>query len=160
MGSALLILSTEPPVKPVWCVENNWNVHELKDNFFQHSHYRFDLRANPIKRDKLRDTYDGREAKGRKFVITSAEEQKSWLIRKGEENGFKLHEDAMSWLEIDPREDYRFSHRGKQGVLAAVRFRGVLEVVDAEKFKNVVLAGIGSARGLGFGLLLIQPTII
>lgn len=156
--SAVLVLATKKPVRPEWCEEKNWSLKELSDSFFQHSHYRFDLRANVIKRDKARDTYGGREAKGRKFVVAQRDGQHSWLARKGSDHGFKLHEEpGIVELEIDHRQDCRFSHEGKKGLVVAVDFRGVLEVTDSASFKQMILSGLGSARGLGFGLMLIQP---
>lgn len=156
--NALLILATEKPERPAWCQEQDWNLKELSDSFFQHRYYRFDLRANVIQRDKTRDTFGGREAKGRKFVVTNRDEQRNWLIRKGDAHGFNLHEEpGVVELDIDHRQDYRFLHEGKRGLVVAVNFRGVLGVTDSAKFRQMVLCGLGSARGLGFGLMLVQP---
>jgi CRISPR system Cascade subunit CasE len=55
--------------------------------------------------------------------------------------------------------------RGKTGVcphdhglqLASVRFEGVLRVVDPERMAATLQTGIGSGKGLGFGLLSIAP---
>jgi CRISPR system Cascade subunit CasE len=43
------------------------------------------------------------------------------------------------------------------GKHVAVDFRGVLRVQDREKFKRTFAAGIGSAKGFGFGLLMLEP---
>lgn len=158
--NALLILATEKPEKPAWCHGDDWSAKELTETFFQHRHYRFDLRANVIKRDKARDTFDGRKAKGRKFVVSDRNEQRNWLIRKGDEHGFKLYEDpGVIELDMEHRQDYRFSYEGKKGLVVAVGFRGVLEVIDSIRFRQMVLCGLGSARGLGFGLMLVQPVL-
>lgn len=157
----VLLIATEKPQRPGWCGEPDWSCRELESKFFEHSFYRFDLRANVTKRDKARDIYGGRESKGRRFVITDALEQRNWLVRKGEEHGFKLHEDEFWGLEIDEREDFRF-RKGKEeeGLLVGVRFRGVIQVTDQQKFQQAIGNGIGPARGLGFGLMMIQPISI
>jgi CRISPR system Cascade subunit CasE len=41
--------------------------------------------------------------------------------------------------------------------LGAVRFDGVLVVTDLDRFSTALPAGIGSAKGFGFGLLSLAP---
>ena len=38
-----------------------------------------------------------------------------------------------------------------------VQFRGILEVTDQKDFEITYHAGVGSAKGFGFGLLLLAP---
>jgi CRISPR system Cascade subunit CasE len=38
-----------------------------------------------------------------------------------------------------------------------VQFRGILEVTDRERLIQTYESGIGSAKGFGFGLLLLAP---
>jgi CRISPR system Cascade subunit CasE len=137
-----------------------WRSGQLPDNFFSHPHYRFDLRANATRRDATRDAYEGRERKHRRFVLTSFEEQRAWLIKNGENAGFTIIENDLAWLEIDPREDFRFSRNGKRGLLIGTRFRGSLTVTNPDLFQCAVLQGIGRGRSFGFGLLMIQPVIV
>lgn len=50
-------------------------------------------------------------------------------------------------------------HNGgnKEQTLFAVLFEGVLQVTDPDKLRIAVGAGIGSAKGFGFGLLSLAP---
>jgi CRISPR-associated protein Cas6/Cse3/CasE subtype I-E len=41
--------------------------------------------------------------------------------------------------------------------LGAVRFDGILQVTNAELFLQTLRAGIGPAKGFGFGLLSVAP---
>lgn len=41
--------------------------------------------------------------------------------------------------------------------LAAATFDGVLTITDLEKFRNVLMGGLGKKRAYGFGLLTIIP---
>ncbi len=50
-----------------------------------------------------------------------------------------------------------FRKKGQGGYHGGVQFRGILEVTDREKFIETYHAGIGSAKGFGFGLLLLAP---
>lgn len=128
----------------------------------------FRLRANPTKRCK---------ADGRRIGLTSEEDQLAWLHRKANDekqpSGFRLHS-AVVIAEEPP-----VARRSPKGVKAddevssldseantsnaavavrkmthlAVRFEGVLQVVDPVAFQQTLRRGIGSAKGFGFGLL-------
>ena len=39
----------------------------------------------------------------------------------------------------------------------AVLFDGLLEVTDADAFRNTLAAGVGPGKGFGFGLLSVAP---
>ena len=53
--------------------------------------------------------------------------------------------------------EHYFSKKGQSGYHGGVQFRGALEVTDQEKFIETYQSGIGSAKGFGFGLLLLAP---
>jgi CRISPR system Cascade subunit CasE len=101
----------------------------------------FRLRANPTtKRD------------GKRHGLFQAEEQHKWLVRKAEQGGFRVlsaritdTSDAEGWIHHDDQR-----HRLK---LFAVRFDGLLQVADPDRLRETVRQGIGSGKGLGFGLL-------
>jgi len=44
--------------------------------------------------------------------------------------------------------------------LRSVRYDGLLEVLDEERFRESLLSGIGPAKAFGFGLLSIAPVRI
>jgi CRISPR system Cascade subunit CasE len=50
-----------------------------------------------------------------------------------------------------------FRKKGQAGYHGGVQFRGTLEVTDPVKFAETYQSGIGSAKGFGFGMLLLAP---
>lgn len=83
-------------------------------------------------------------------------EQANWLHRKAEAGGFEvLCVDSMKARKI--AENYSApTHEDKYALpLLGVDFRGVLRVLDAEKFAQCIAAGIGSQKAFGMGLLLV-----
>ncbi len=106
----------------------------------------FRLRANPtVKRE------------GSRHGLYKEEEQREWLARKGERNGFRPQRitviqegDQLSWK---PRKD-----GGKRKLTHfAVRFEGLLEVTDPDKLWDALQSGVGPAKSFGFGLLSLAP---
>jgi len=114
------------------------------------------------------------------------EELRDWLERKGrEQGGFALDESEVTGQPLvvtkEPRHRLRIEEvRGPGGAgplvntqpdvrLHSVLFEGVLVVTDREKFKGLfygrtdprspghIIRGIGSAKGFGFGLLVLDP---
>jgi CRISPR system Cascade subunit CasE len=105
----------------------------------------FRMRANPT----VKRTVDGKK---KRVGLYREDEQRQWLQRKAEQNGFRLlsvhvrdDADVGGWARGDDRR-----HRLK---LYAVRFDGLLQVVDPDRVCEALRQGIGSGKGLGFGLL-------
>lgn len=124
----------------------------------------FRLRANPAKKVGSRSKSE-REAgaprnNGRRVGLASGEEQLTWLRRKGEHGGFAVlsvrvvREDAPERIEKGRKE---IGGRQQSLSLLSVRFDGVLQVTDTERFLKTLHAGIGPGKGLGFGLLSLAP---
>jgi len=145
----VLIVSPREPVKPAdWPTgPEAWQSREIGPAFFAHSRYRFQLRANPTRREN---------ASRKRLPLRTVEEQKAWLMRKATQGGFIIDGDALQILPIG-REWFRIEKRGQQGVHHAVDFEGVLKVVDRTLFQEAFARGIGSAKGFGFGLLALAP---
>jgi len=108
----------------------------------------FRLRANPTKRLK---------ENAKRIGLFREEDQLSWLERKIESAGGQLisaHVTGKAELrgklftEKDDARRMRF---------VSAQFDGVLQIKDPESFANYLTAGIGSGKGLGFGLLSIAP---
>jgi CRISPR system Cascade subunit CasE len=105
----------------------------------------FRLRANPtVKRD------------GKRRPLRGEEEQRAWLDRKGAEAGCRVIR-----AEVTPEGAScgRKSSGGATMTLThhAMRFDGVLAVTDPERLRQALRAGVGSAKGFGFGLLSLAP---
>lgn len=145
----LLVVSPEPPVRPAGWSESPdaWQTREISEAFLSRGRYRFQLRANPTKRDS---------ASRKRLPLRTPEEQLDWLRRKAAQSGFAVEEDSLRILP-EGREWFRVEKRGHAGVHHAVEFEGCLTVTDPALFKTAFGKGIGSAKGFGFGLLALVP---
>jgi len=113
----------------------------------------FRLRANPTRRLSA-----GKGNNGKRVGIYKEEDQLAWLTRKGEQHGFRVLQAQVS--RDGKIKDEDAIHRDDQThklELLSVQFDGILEVTDPEKLVAAVQAGIGSAKGFGFGLLSLAP---
>ena len=73
-----------------------------------------------------------------------------WLERKTVNHGFELIEPpALTMRHIRVQGDYWFFQAD---------FAGHLRVADAERFNAAIIDGIGSAKGFGFGMLVVDGT--
>ena len=157
-GFRLFVLGPTKPVCPQWCPDSAWASKEVSPGFLEHNSYQFDLLANPTKKvTKL--GADGKPLKNSvRKVLTGQAEQREWLFRKAAASGFTVS--TSHGISIDPAGRYSFSkNHGRQetGLHVGIRYLGVLEVTDRNAFKEAFTRGIGSAKGFGFGMLLIQP---
>ncbi|MFA5903811.1 MAG: type I-E CRISPR-associated protein Cas6/Cse3/CasE [Desulfobacula sp.] len=154
----LLILSRTKAEKPKWCPENCWRISEIQPSFLSYNQYLFDLYANPTRKIKKQNSGGEFTKNGKRLTILKSKEQMKWLQRKAEENGFKLCHQLNT--EILPGDFHSFIKNGKKGLHIGVQFKGLLEVCDRQLFENAFIQGIGSAKGFGFGMLMIKPISI
>lgn len=75
-----------------------------------------------------------------------------WLHRQGALCGFEVIGDPSV-----VHRPVHFRKSGRQWWLERSEFRGVLRVVDADKFNVSLETGIGRARSMGFGLMRVHP---
>jgi CRISPR system Cascade subunit CasE len=112
----------------------------------------FRLRANPTVKRKFDD------GDHKRVGLYREEEQLEWLKRKGEQGGFRLlaaragGESRAGGFIRRPEEDK--THKLTK---LAVQFDGLLQVTDPDRLRETVRRGIGSGKGLGFGLLSLAP---
>ncbi len=119
----------------------------------------FRLRANPTtkvqtlsKADRLAKV-PGRN--GKRVGLLGEAEQLNWLTHKGEAGGFRL---PANGVRVAPEGTVRAWKGGSSLSFLAVRFDGILEVTDPAAFRQTLAAGVGPAKGLGFGLLSVART--
>ena len=168
------VLADTKLVCPKWCPAEDFAINEISPTFLSHRHYAFDVRANPVKSLVQRDASgqpllksNGKRKSGKRVALVNPDELRAWLIRKGEvrcqdknsgedvPGGFRIVEERP--LEISPMVESHFRKKGESAYHGGVQFRGTLEVTDSEHFIKTYHAGIGSAKGFGFGLLLLAP---
>jgi len=128
-------------------VEENPQVKEVTLKFRPGQRLVFRLYANPTRKIKV----EGRK-NGRRVELYREEDQRRWLARKLQAAGARLLEVRIGAGE--KRTD--FQRRGQslhRLTFYGVRFDGLLVVEDPEAFLLAVQRGIGSGKGVGFGLL-------
>ena len=125
--------------------EAPWRTTEVSPTFLGHGTYRFQLRANPTFR---------RASDHRRLAIFDEAALRDWFARKFEAAGCEVGD-----LELSAPRKLQFRKGGgmRPGTLCAVDASGALVVKDEEAFRAAFDAGIGPAKGFGFGLLLLQP---
>ncbi len=168
------LLSRRKPSLPAWCPPESFSLKEISPSFLSHRYYAFDLRANPVKtvvqRGPNGETLfraNGKRKSGKRIPLLDPGELKTWLVRKGEvrcrdkqtgldiPGGFRIVEDEP--LEISRMTESHFRKGKHAGYHGGIQFRGILEVTDTDRFQDSYYFGIGSAKGFGFGLLLLAP---
>jgi len=105
----------------------------------------FRLRANPtVKRN------------GKRLGLLTEDQQLAWLARKASDGGFRIlsARAIAEGIVSDTKSSASGTHRL---TFYAVRYEGILQVLDPEKLLETMRTGIGPAKGLGFGLLSIAP---
>lgn len=139
----VLLLSERIPVSRG---DSEWKTTEMSDTFLGHGTYRFRLRANPTFR---------RASDHRRLAIFDETKIREWFARKFADAGCELRD-----LETTAPRKLQFRKGGgsRPGTLCAVDASGTLAVRDEAAFRAAFDAGIGPAKGFGFGLLLLQPT--
>jgi CRISPR system Cascade subunit CasE len=110
----------------------------------------FRLRANPTVKRKF-------ESGDHKRVgLYREEEQIDWLKRKAEQGGFRVLSVRTS-NQSDVRGRIRRDKAIHKLRLLAVQFDGLLQATDPDHLRETIRQGIGSGKGLGFGLLSLAP---
>lgn len=116
----------------------------------------FELTGNPVRSV----TVPGK-SRGKVVPHVTAAQQATWLMEKAEKEGFKIvmESEESPLLSVVERNNLRFrKERGAKSVsLRTARFRGTLEVTDAELLRKVLQQGMGRAKAYGCGLLTLAP---
>ncbi len=116
--------------------------------------WHFRLTANPV-RNGMRP---GR-TETQRFGHVSAPQQVQWLQRRAEGHGFRLaptggDEPAVTVIRRGVRS---FRRQAATVTLGIATFEGVLQVIDPDRFRDLMVRGIGPAKAYGCGLLTLAP---
>lgn len=118
--------------------------------------YRFRLRANATRKIDTKSGPDGRRRHGRRVPVRGDEERIAWLVRHLSAAGLRVPTDDLLGPAISIRPEG--SVRGGGDLTHESHlFEGVVEVVDADKVREAICAGIGPGKAFGFGLLSLAP---
>jgi CRISPR system Cascade subunit CasE len=138
----ILILSGRAPQAPLI---GNIEVKEVPERFLEHTCYAFQIRLNPVKREKQ---------SGKLVPVKGRENLVRWFITKSSAAGFTVDEACLQIDRIGIQEFEKQTGTVTQGKAV---FKGKLTVTDRELFKRAFREGIGRGKGFGFGLLQIIP---
>lgn len=95
----------------------------------------------------------------RRVELRTDEDRTDWLVRQGERMGFQIAnlkiEPAVRNVISAKEEKISFTKKRKKEPITygSVVFEGVLQVTDADKFREALVNGIGQGKAYGFGLL-------
>lgn len=156
-GYQLLVLSPTEPRRPSWCPEHarNWQTKPVSPSFLEHEQYRFSLRANPTKKQTLKGPGGVRTGQGKRVPLHEPSQLRQWMARKASASGFIL-ENSPRIMPLGLRHFTKEKER-RLGTVHVVDFEGVLRVTERPAFQIAFANGLGSAKGFGCGLLLLQP---
>lgn len=118
---------------------------------------RFRLRANATRKLRL----DG--GGGKRVELVKEEDALEWIHRQALSCGFKISEgsefddfsgnDAVFRVRATSESKVHGYSSGKRITLGSLLFEGLLEVTDADAFRQAMVSGIGRGKAYGFGLL-------
>lgn len=120
-------------------------------------HWHFEVVLNPVAAKKAPGSPRG--TRGKLTALVGEEAQLEWFNAKAKSCGFT----PLETLIVE-RETLRFSKsvnnsKGRQVVIGTVRYRGTLQIDDAESFKKALVEGIGRGKAYGCGLLTLAKPI-
>lgn len=120
----------------------------------------FRLTANPTR--SVPNTAPGR--RGTVQALLDEPNQRAWLERQAERNGFRILEretdrGAIPSLIVRGSETVSFARQNAKVTITRATFDGILEAVDVDRFRTALTHGIGRAKGYGCGLLTLAPLV-
>lgn len=108
--------------------------------------WRFRLTANPTIS----------KSHGKILAHITPEYQKRWLADRAERCGFLLEDNEFQTVQSRWYNFHKKDNEKSVNIrLLSVTFEGILTIVDTEKFKETLCAGIGREKAYGQGLLTI-----
>lgn len=117
---------------------------------------RFLLRANPTisRKDRGEPKFRGlgseafRAERGRRVALFDETARLAWLTRKAEQTGF-----AVLGVRTSNAKPWTWARGDRSARFDGVDFEGTLRVVDANRLRDALIAGLGAGKAFGFGLL-------
>jgi CRISPR system Cascade subunit CasE len=119
------------------------NIDKIENSINEGTVLGFNIFSSPVKQNS-----------GKRFFLKEEEEQNEWLKRKMLENGAKvisIINEKGEKVNGYKKGQYKITNIG-------VRFRGILKVIDKEKFLNSYKNGLGPGKSYGLGMILLYRT--
>lgn len=139
----VVILSPEQPRADVkQYIQKNRSFIVFPENIMNSEAFIFKVTVNPvIKRD------------GKLIPIRDMQSVRQWFCRQAEKNGFQ----ASDRFVVNSISADIFEKKGHKVTINKAEISGELRVIEPEKFRNVVLNGLGRGKAFGCGLLQVIP---
>ncbi|MGN1410362.1 MAG: type I-E CRISPR-associated protein Cas6/Cse3/CasE [Eubacteriales bacterium] len=122
------------------------DIGEIENSFIPGRQFGFNLLTMPCKK-----VSDGVSKNSRRRILRAYDERMEWLMKKGSDNGFLILN-----AEETEGEVLHSSKKTNEMYLHTTKFTGLLQITDAEKFKNAWRHGIGPDKAYGLGMLLLR----
>ncbi|GAA1873423.1 type I-E CRISPR-associated protein Cas6/Cse3/CasE [Asanoa iriomotensis] len=137
-----------------WPTTETWATREyagMLDSLRAGQRWAFRLTANPT--HSGRKTAESKETQ--RFAYLREEEQVAWLTSRVGRLGFVVatQQDGHPNLRLHHRQTHTFKRGMGTVTLGTVTYDGVLQVVDADAFRQALRRGIGHGKAYGCGLL-------
>lgn len=123
----------------------------LLERIEEESVWHFRLVANPVHSISMEN------GRGKVVAHVSEKYQLEWLDSQAEKKGFYLVPDTVSIRESNWKIFNKRSSDQKVRILS-VAFEGILQVKNADVFRNTLMNGIGRGKAYGMGLLTVART--
>lgn len=154
-GSQFAIYVTST-IKPDWAKIRNLGYNEagfkdiskISEKFEPGRMFNFDIVLSP---NKKMINPDGKNS--RRVYIANREARQEWLERKAEQSGFKIE-----WIREESTTEILGNHckeKGGRMTILSTQYKGLLQVVDQEKFTFAFRGGIGPGKAYGLGMLML-----
>ena len=113
--------------------------------------WHFKLVANPTK-----SVVSTQGERGHVKAHCSLKYQEEWLLNRAQKHGFELLPENFQIIQRNWHIFRKGKEQGKNRVsIKGVTYEGILKVCDEDKFKELLVTGIGRGKAYGMGLLTI-----
>ena len=154
----LLLSAAHPDLSEVQAqfgfVDCKWETKDyqpLLDRIVNGSGWRFRIVCNPT---RSVSTEAGK--RGRVEAITIAARQREWLIQQGQRHGFAVREDQFDVVSSEWQRFSKGNENGREIVLLKATFEGMLTVIDAPVFVEMLTGGLGRGKAYGLGMMTVM----
>lgn len=118
---------------------------EFSNSFLEYKKYKFQIKVNPVFR---------RNSDHRRVALYDESKLIEWITIKFEKIGLIVEQ-----VEVSQPQKMIFNKHQKKITIVSVDMKGVVSVANIDKFKCGFSVGVGSAKGFGLGMLMLQPVI-
>lgn len=117
------------------------------------SRWHFRLVANPTRSGPGDPSQNKR---GKVYSHCTVAQQKEWLKKRSEKYGFSLDEHEFDVVYRQKISFFKSGAGHHKVFLSAAAFEGFLQVTDAERFRELLVQGMGREKAFGMGMMTVM----